>query len=148
MSIAQQLLGQNNFLANASGIPIPFRDFGAITFVSWEDDGSTILTFTQHTTDSSTQLPDTETALSIDNAAYKAPGVGGTWTAGPTPTAGVYDLADDTTNDSLVITVRADQLSDDNEWVECTTDGVQLMAILHDPVHQLGATSLLSNIAL
>jgi len=147
MSIAQQWLGEaGNVIPVATGVPIPLRDYGAVTFVTYEDDGSTILTLTQHTAVAG--VPGVETALGVTNASHKAPGIGGTWVAGPAGVAGVYDLADDTTNDALCVTVRADQLSDDNVFIEATPDAGLCIAILHDPVHRLDPTTLLSNIAL
>ena len=127
----------------ASGVPICLRYWRAVTFVSFEDDGSTILTFTQHPVAADgTADTGSEASLGIQVPAIKVPGVGGqatriaataaNWTA-----AGTLDLADDTTNDSVQITVRADQLSDGYEFVECSVDGGILSAILHAPRHKL-----------
>jgi hypothetical protein len=141
MSIAQQLLGDiGHVVPAASGVPLSLKGYGAVTFVTYEDDGSTILTLTQHT--NSAGSPGTESALSITNASHKVPGVGGVPVAGPAGVAGVYDLADDTTNDCMIVTVRADQLSDDNVFIEGTVDGGILMAFLHDPVHRLDPTTI------
>lgn len=141
MTIAQQLLGQANFVAAASGQIIDMRDYGAVTFLSFLDAGTQSLTFTQHT-DDGTGSPGTETALATTNDAYKAPGTGGTWSAGPTPSSGVYDLSTDAVNDAMVITIRADQLSDNNRFIECTADSGILTAICHDLDHQLPATAM------
>ena len=142
MSIAQQLLGDiGNVVPAASGVPLQLRDYGAVTFITYEDDGSTILTLTQHTK-TAAGAADVESALSVTNASHKAPGVGGTWSAGPAGVAGVYDLADDTTNDALCVTIRADQLSDDNYFIEGTVDGGICIAILHDPTHRVDPTLL------
>lgn len=128
----------------ASGLQLSMRYWRAYTFITFEDDGSTIITFTQHPTTAGAKTANTasEAALAITNAAYKFPGVGGTASAGPTPSGGAYDLADDTTNDAMAITVRADQLSDGYEFIEATVDGGILIAIPHAPRHMLPATSI------
>ena len=133
MSIAQLFLGDlGNVVAAASGVPLSLRDYGAVTFVTYEDDGSTIITLTQHTK-AADGTPDTESALAVIDRVHKGPGVGGTWTEVTQTAAGTYDLADDTTNDAVVLTVRADELSDGNVFVEATVDGGNCTAILHDP---------------
>lgn len=143
MSIAQEWLGESgSVIAAASGVPISLRDYGAVTFVTFEDDGSTILTLTQHT--ESAGAVDTESDLAVITRVYKGPGVGGTWTLVTQAAANTYDLADDTTNDTVVLTVRADELSDSNVFIECTVDGGICMAILHDPVHRLDAATIIS----
>ena len=147
MPIAQEFLGEiGNVIPAASGVPIPLRDYGAVTFVTYEDDGSTIITLTQHTT--SAGAVDTESALAVIDRVHKGPGVGGTWTLVTQTAAGTFDLADDTTDDAVVLTVRADDLTSGNDWVEATVDGGICMAILHDPTHRMAGASLLSSIAL
>ena len=143
MSIAQQWLGEHgNVVVAASGVPISLRDHGAVTFLTYEDDGSTIITLTQHT--NSAGSPGTESDLAVIDTVYKGPGVGGTWTKVTQTAANTYDLADDTTNDSVVLTVRADELSDDNVFIEATVDGGICIAVLHDPVHRLDPATLLT----
>lgn len=128
----------------ASGRPLSMRYWRAYLFITFEDDGSTIATFTQHPTTAGAKTANTgaEAALAITNAAYKFPGIGGTALAGPTPAGGAYDLADDTTRDAMAIHVRADQLSDGYEFVECTVDGGICIAIPYAPRYKLPATDL------
>ena len=146
MAIAQQWLGDGGtVVAAASGVPLSLKNYGAVTFVTFEDDGSTILTLTQHT--ESAGAVDTESGLAVIDRVYKGPGVGGTWTLVTQTAANTYDLADDTTNDTVVLTVQADQLSDDNVFIECTVDGGICMAILHDPVHRLDPATIVSPLA-
>lgn len=143
--IAQELLGNVNVVASASGVPLALRDYGAVTFITFEADGSTILTLTQHPKAADgTADTGSEAALAVDSRAFKAPGVGGTWSTGPTPSSGAYDLDDDTVNDAMVVTVRADELSDGYDFIEATVDGGYAVAILHDPVHRVAATKLAS----
>ena len=147
MSISQEFLGDiGNVVAAATGVPISMRGYGAVTFITYEDDGSTIITLTQHTTTAG--VPGTESALAKTTRVHKGPGVGGTWTLVTQTAAGTYDLADDTTNDAVVLTIRADQLDDDNDWIECTPDAGVCVAILHNPAHRVAGASLLSPIAL
>lgn len=130
-------------IPSAGGVPLCLRYWRAVTFVSFEDDGSTILTFTQHPTAvDGTADTGSEASLGIQIPALKVPGVGGAATriastAANWTSAGTLDLADDTVNDSLQITVRADQLSDGYEFIECSTDGGIVIAILHAPRHKL-----------
>ena len=118
-----------NVVHNASGVNINLTHYGAVTFVSFEDDGSTILTLTECQDAADTG----EQALAIIDKVHKGPGVGGTWTEVTQTAAGTYDLADDTTNDAVCLTVEAGELSDGFTHVQCTVDGGVVTAILHDP---------------
>lgn len=131
-----------NVVAASSGITIPMKDCGAVSWVTYEDDGSTILTLTE--LDSSGT--NSEQALSGIAKVHKGPGVGGTWTAVTQTAASTYDLSDDTTNDSVVYTVRAEQLSDGYDSVQMTVDGGICIAILHDLHVQRAGGSLATNI--
>ena len=110
-------------VANASGVPISMRGWNAITFITFEEDGTTTATFTQHTSDAA-GAADTESNLAVITRFHKLPGNG---SAGATEitqaAANTASIATDATNDSMVITIRADQLADDNDYVECTVDG-------------------------
>ena len=148
MAIAQEWLGdQGTLIMSASGVPIPLRDYGAVTFGTFEDDGSTILTLTQHTTNAAGS-PDVESNLAVITRVHKGPGVGGGWQLVTQAAANTYDLSDDTTNDAVLLTVRADQLSDNNDWVELTVDGGICVAILHSPTERVAGASVRSSIAL
>ncbi len=74
MAIAQQFLGDiGNVIVAATGVPIPLHRHGAVTFFTYEDDGSTIITLTQHTK-TAAGLPDTESALAVIDRVHKGPG--------------------------------------------------------------------------
>lgn len=132
-----------NVVAAASGVPISFRDFGAISFLCYEDDGSTILTLTESTSAAAAG----EQNLAVIDRISKGPGVGGTWTEVTQTAAATYDNADDTTNDAFIITVHADELSDGYTHVEATVDGGTCTAILHAPRLRRRPNNLRSTIA-
>jgi len=136
---------EGNVIAAASGVPIPLNRYGAATFISFLDAGTQTITLTQHTKDAAGS-PDTETALAAITRLHKGPGVGGTWTEVTQTAANTFNLPTDATNDALVYTVKADELSDDNVFVECTADSGILIAILHDPDERRDPESLASSI--
>ena len=149
MTASGLFLGPNNILGSASGITIPLTRYDTCTFICWEDNGSQVVTVTEL---DSTAV-NSEQALPVDGVNdYAGPGVGGAWIAGPgtlDATGGVYDLADDATNDTLVITVRADQLSDGYDSVQFTADGgagETNVALLTDAKVQRLATNLTSSL--
>lgn len=117
-----------NVIMAASGVDVPLTRAEAVTFVTYEDDGSTILTLTQ--TDSTGT--NSEINLATITRVHKGPGVGGTWTKVTQAAANTYDLNDDTTKDAVVLTVRAEELADGYDQVQLTTDGGICVAILHD----------------
>lgn len=128
-----------NVIPAASGVHIPLTHADAVTFVTYEDDGSTILTFKQSIDGAS------EANLAVITQVHKGPGVGGTWTEVTQAAATTYDLADDTTNDAVVATVHAAQLSDGYNCVECTVDGGICIAIIHDLAMRRDPTKLPTN---
>ena len=130
-----------NVVMVASGVSIPLTRASAVTFVSYEDDGSTIATVTE---DDSTGT-NSEQALDVDFEPHKSPGVGGTWTA-MTEQDDTVDLGDDTTNDAMALSVDAAQLSDGYDSVQVTVDGGILVAIIHDLTSQRAPANLKSNI--
>ena len=149
MTASGVLLGQVNILGSASGITVPLTRYQTATFICWEDNGSQVVTVTE--LDST--AANAEQALAVAGANdYISPGVGGSWTAGPgttTSTSGVYDLDDDATNDTLVINVNADQLSDGYDSVQFTNDGGATetnVVILSDAKVQRIPTNLTSNL--
>lgn len=131
-----------NVVAAASGVAVKLKDYSAVTFITYEDDGSTIATITE--LDSSGV--ESEQALDVDFEPHKAPGVGGTWTA-MAEQDDTVDLGDDTTNDMMHLTVSAEQLSDGYDSVECTVDGGICIAILHDLQVQRTPANLASPLA-
>jgi hypothetical protein len=114
----------------ASGKHLSFKNCEAITFITYEDDGSTILTLRESKSGADEQL------LAVIDLVHKKPGVGGAaWTPVPQAAASAFDLADDTTNDATVTTVRARELTNGFDCVEASVDGGFCVAILHDLNH-------------
>ena len=126
-----------NIVYSASGLDIPLTKAAAVTFVSFLDAGTQALTFTQ--TDSTGVLPEIDLNIfnqSPDNLGsriYAGPAVGGTWVEKDDGSdANTYDNTTDATNDTVVITVRAEQLSDGYDRVQCTAATGTCVAILHE----------------
>ena len=145
--MAQIALGRIlNISTAADGIAFPLTRAGGIMFATFEAAGAVVATVTEL---DSTGV-NSEQALAVAGANdYKAPAVGGAWTAGPgttTATSGVYDLSDDATNDMLCIHVHADQLSDGYDSVECSVDVGILTAVIYDLAVQRIPTNLTSNL--
>lgn len=128
-----------NVVPAASGVHIPLKGASAISFVTYEDDGSTIATIKESIDGASEQ------ALDCNVSPHKAPGIGGTWTA-MAEQDDTLDLSDDTTNDAMVFTVDAAQLSAGFNCVEVTVDGGICVAILHDLNVQRTPANLASNV--
>lgn len=128
-----------NVVPAASGVHIPLKGAGAVSFVTYEDDGSTIATIKSSIDGAS------EAALDCNVSPHKAPGIGGTWTA-MAEQDDTLDLGDDTTNDAMVFTVDAAQLPDGHNCVEVTVDGGICIAILHDLVVQRTPANLATNV--
>lgn len=131
-----------NVIKTASGLNIPLTKAGAVTFVFGDaGTGAAIATVTQ--TDSTGV--NAEIDLNIftvagvvgsngESRAYVGPDVGGTWLENGAAdfTDNTFDLSDETTNDTGVFTVRAEQLSDGYDQVQVTVDTGLCFAILHD----------------
>lgn len=137
----QEFIGAHNpgpigqVVVAASGVPLSMRAYRAITFITNEADGSTIITLTQHTS-TAAGAADVESDLAIitgsdDVTLFAADGSAAPARAAAQAAANTYDLADSATYDSIAITVRSDQLSDGCDFVEATVDGGTLMAIGH-----------------
>jgi len=129
-----------NVVAAASGIHIPMKQASGVTFVSFLDAGTQTVTLKQSIDGAS------ETALTIVDKIYKAPGVGGTWTKVTQAAADNFNLTTDATNDSFCLYVGADQLSDGYNCVEATAGSGILIAIIHDLVVQRDPTNLARNV--
>lgn len=131
-----------NVIPAASGVHIPLTNATAVSFVTYEDDGSTIATIKESIDGAS------EAALDCDVHPYKAPGIGGTWTAmaEQDDTLDLGVSGDDATNDCMVFTVSAEQLSDGFNCVEVTVDGGICVAILHDLVQARKPSNLPTNV--
>lgn len=129
-----------NVVPAASGVHIPLKSARAVSFVTYEDDGSTIITIKESVDGASEQN------LAVIDLIHKGPGVGGTWTKVTQTAAATYDLSDDTTNDATVITVHAESLSDGFNCVEATVDGGICIAVIHDLVHERTPANLPRNV--
>ena len=135
-----------NISTAASGISFPLTRAGGIMYATFEAAGAVVLTVTE--VDSTGT--NSEQALAVAGANdFKAPAVGGAFTAGPgttTATSGIYDLSDDATNDMLVVDIQADQLSDGYDSVQATADVGILTAVIYDLAVQRIPTNLTSNL--
>jgi hypothetical protein len=128
-----------NVVPAASGVHIPLTAGTAVSFVTYEDDGTTIATIKESISGASEQ------ALDCDVYPHKAPGVGGTWTA-MAEQDDTLALGTDATNDCMVFTVDAAQLSAGYNCVEVTVDGGICIAIIHDLTVQRKPSSLATNV--
>lgn len=128
-----------NVVAVASGVHIPLKNAGAISFVTFEAAGTQIATIKSSIDGAS------EAALDCNVYPHKAPGIGGTWTA-MAEQDDTLDLGADATNDSMVFTVDAAQLPDGHNCVEVTVSAGICIAILHDLVVQRDPAKLGSNV--
>jgi hypothetical protein len=141
--MAQDGLGRLfNIIKTASGLDIPLSNAGAVTFVFGDaGTGAAIATVTQ--TDS--RGVESEADLNVFTVsgtagsngvtrAYVGPDVGGTWLEDGAAVFAdnLFDLSDETTNDTGVFTVRATQLSDGYDQVQVTVDTGLCLAIIHD----------------
>lgn len=125
-----------NVVGAASGVHIPLTNARAVTFVTYEDDGSTIFTLQESINGNSAQN------LAALARAHKGPGIGGTWTLVSQAAAATLNLGGDTTNDTMVLTVLGSSLSAGFNCVKGSVDGGNLVAIIHDLVHPRKATNL------
>jgi hypothetical protein len=115
-----------NVVAAASGIHIPLPRAGAVSFVSFLDAGTQNVTLKESVDGASEQN------LAVITRLHKGPGVGGQWTLVTQAAAATFDLTTDATNDSFVVTVRAEQLSAGFNCVEMTASAGILVAVIHD----------------
>lgn len=129
-----------NVVPAASGVHIPLTRAQAVSFVTYEDDGSTIITIKESVSGASEQN------LAVIERVHKGPGIGGTWTKVTQAAAATYDLADDTTNDATVTTIEGTWLSDGFNCVEATVDGGICVAIIHDLNVQRAPANLASSV--
>jgi len=129
-----------NVIAAASGIHIPMTRAQTISFVTFEADGSTILTLKESVGGASEQ-----NLVKIEHF-WKSPGVGGAWTEVTQTAAATADLGSDAVNDSMVVTIRARQLSEGFDSVEATVDGGICMAFIYDLAEMADPSSLPSNL--
>ena len=128
-----------NVVPAASGVHIPLKGANAISFFTYEDDGTTIATIKSSIDGAS------EAALDCDVYPHKGPGIGGTWTA-MAEQDDTLALGTDATNDAMVFTIDASQLPDGHNCVEVTVDGGICIALTHDLVVQRKPSNLASSV--
>jgi hypothetical protein len=145
-----------NVIKTASGLNVPLTKAAAVTFVFGDaGTGAAIATVTQ--TDSTGV--NSEIDLNIftvagvvgsngESRAHVGPDVGGTWLENGAAdfTDNTFDLSDETTNDTGVFTVRAEQLSDGYDQVQVTVDTGLCFAIIHDLAVQRKPANLQSSL--
>jgi hypothetical protein len=129
-----------NIVHEASGVHIPLRNAQAVTFVSFLAAGTQSGTLKESIAGAS------EANLAVITKYHKAPGVGGTWTTVTQAAAATVDLTTDATNDMLVFTVEATQLSDGFDCVELTMATGTCIAIIHDLKVQRAPAALARNV--
>lgn len=127
-----------NVIVTASGVSVPMNRATAVSFLHAQPGtGTATLTFTQ--TDSTgvkspinlnigTQTAGQENLGSLWNV---GPDTGGTWTLTAATSANVFTLGG-ATNDSGVVTVRAEQLADGYDSVVATASAGSCTAVIHD----------------
>lgn len=113
-----------NVVSEASGVHIPLKNAGAITYVSFVAAGTNTATIKSSINGAS------EAALDCDVYPHKGPGIGGTWTAMAEQDDTLTN--NDATNDCMVFTIDAAQLPDGHNCVEVTVDAGTCVAILTD----------------
>lgn len=143
-----------NVVYSASGLDIPLTQGTAVSFVSFLDAGTQALTFTQ--TDSTgvnseidlnifTAGANAVSPANLGSRVHIGPAVGGTWTETADTSDNVF-TNNDATNDTVVVTVRAEQLADGYDRVQCTAATGTCVAIIHDLVVQRKPGNLKSSL--
>jgi hypothetical protein len=139
-----------NVVYTASGVSIPLTAGTAVTFVHAQPGtGTATLTFTQTIGGASSQALNIGTqaagAANLGSSWNVGPDTGGTWTATAATSANVFTLGG-ATNDSGVVTVRAEQLADGYDSAVATASAGTVTAIIHDLLVQRKPANLKSNI--
>ena len=140
-----------NVIHAASGVDIPLTQGTAVTFVHAQGGtGTATLTLTQ--TDSTGVEAEADLNVGTGNDPanlgsryYVGPDSGGTWTAKAATSANVFTLGG-ATNDTGVVTVRAEQLSDGYDRVQATASAGTVVAIIHDLLVQRKPSNLRSSL--
>lgn len=134
-----------NVVPTASGLNISMKNAVAVSFVCVDAGvGDQVATITQ--TDSKGVLSEIAIASGTKYYPYVGPDTGGTWTALAEPAANVITSTGGATNDTLVFTVQAQDLSDGYDGVQVTVDGGTCVAIIHDMLSQRKPSNLPTNI--
>jgi hypothetical protein len=139
-----------NVIHEASGLDIPLTQGTAVTFVSYLDAGTHTMVFTQ--TDSTGVNSEidldifNQSPANLESRCHAGPGVGGTWTDVSSSSTGNDADGATATNDTMVVTVRAEQLSDGYDRVQCTPSAGTCIAIIHDLLVQRKPANLKSSL--
>ena len=140
-----------NVIYTASGVSVPLTAGTAVSFVhSHPGTGTATLTFTQTISGASSAALNvgTQTAgqENLGSTYNVGPDTGGTWTATAATSANVFTLGG-ATNDTGVVTVRAEQLADGYNCVVATASGgTNVVAVIHDLLVQRKPSNLKSSI--
>lgn len=139
-----------NVVFAASGVGIPLTAGTAVTFVhSQGGTGTATMTFTQTISGASSQALNIGTqaagAGNLGSLYNVGPDTGGTWTLTAATSANVFTLGG-ATNDTGVVTVRAEQLADGFDTAVATASAGTIVAIIHDLLVQRKPANLKSNI--
>jgi len=139
-----------NVIQTASGISVPLTAGTAVTFIHAQPGtGTATLTFTQTISGASSAALNvgTQTAgqENLGSTYNVGPDTGGTWTATAATSANVFTLGG-ATNDTGVVTVRAEQLADGYNCVVGTASAGTLVAVIHDLLVQRKPSNLKSSI--
>lgn len=139
-----------NVIQTASAVPVALTRATSVSFVHAQPGtGTATLTFTQ--SDSTGVNSPIALVLgaagtdarpaNLNSRYYVGPDIGGTWTAKAATSDSVFTLGG-ATNDTGVITVRAEQLSDGYDEVIATASAGTCVAIIHDLVVQRRPSNL------
>lgn len=139
-----------NVIQTASGVSVPLTAGTAVTFIhSQPGTGTATLTFTQTISGASSAALNvgTQTAgqENLGSSYNVGPDTGGTWTAKAATSAAVFTLGG-ASDDTGVVTVRAEQLADGYNCVVGTASAGTLVAVIHDLLVQRRPSNLKSNI--
>jgi alpha-D-ribose 1-methylphosphonate 5-triphosphate synthase subunit PhnG len=141
-----------NAVFAASGVSIPATAGSAVSFIhSQGGTGTATLTFTQK--DSKGVLSEIDLNIGTQTAGQEnlgstywvGPDTGGVWVAKAATSAKVFTLGG-ATNDTGVVTVRAEQLADGYDMIVGTASAGSLVAVVHDLLVQRKPSNLKSNI--
>ena len=143
-----------NVIAAASGVAIPLTGGVSVTYVHIQGGtGTATLTMTQLDANAANSIAlgigtdDFTTAGGPGKASdyYVGPDAGGTWTAKAATSAAVFTLGG-ATDDTGVVTVRAEQLANDYVYAVGTASAGTLVAIIHDLTVQRRPSNLKSSL--
>lgn len=141
-----------NVIAAASGVEIPLTQGTCVSYVHVQGGtGTATLDFQQ--TDSTNVEADADLNIGTQSAGsenlgsryYVGPDSGGTWTEKAATDANTFTLGG-ATNDTGVVTVRAEQLADGYDSVKATASAGTLVAIIHELLVQRKPSNLKSSI--